>query len=132
MELLAPAGNAAALRAAVQSGADAVYIGGKSFGARQSADNFTNEEIKKWADYCHLYGVDLHVTVNTLVKEKELAPLQQYIKALNAANVDALIVQDIGAAEIIKNTCPDLTLHASTQMSVTTLDEVNELQKLGF
>ena len=132
MELLAPAGNAAALRAAVQSGADAVYIGGKSFGARQSADNFTNEEIKKWADYCHLYGVDLHVTVNTLVKEKELASLQQYIKALNAANVDALIVQDIGAAEIIKNTCPDLTLHASTQMSVTTLDEVNELQKLGF
>ncbi|MBQ3470863.1 MAG: U32 family peptidase, partial [Clostridia bacterium] len=93
MELLAPAGNAAALRAAVQSGADAVYIGGKSFGARQSADNFTNEEIKKWADYCHLYGVDLHVTVNTLVKEKELASLQQYIKALNAANVDALIVQ---------------------------------------
>ena len=132
MELLAPAGNAAALRAAVQSGADAVYIGGKSFGARQSADNFTDEEIKKWADYCHLYGASLHVTVNTLVKEKELADLQQYIKALNAARVDALIVQDIGAAEIIKNTCPDLTLHASTQMSVTTLDEVNELQKLGF
>lgn len=132
MELLAPAGNAAALRAAVQSGADAVYIGGKSFGARQSADNFTDEEIKQWADYCHLYGVDLHVTVNTLVKEKELHDLQRYIKSLNAARVDALIVQDIGVAEIIKNTCPDLTLHASTQMSVTTLDEVKELEQFGF
>lgn len=132
MELLAPAGNAAALRAAVQSGADAVYIGGKSFGARQSAENFTDDEIKAWTDYCHLYGVDVHVTVNTLVKERELRDLQSYVKQLNNAGVDALIVQDLGAAEIIKNTCPDLTLHASTQMSVTTPEEVRELEKLGF
>lgn len=132
MELLAPAGSAEALRAAVQSGADAVYIGGKSFGARQSAENFTDDEIKTWSDYCHLYGVDVHVTVNTLVKERELHDLQSYVKRLNNAGVDALIVQDLGAAEIIKNTCPDLTLHASTQMSVTTPEEVRELEKLGF
>lgn len=132
MELLAPAGSAAALRAAVQSGADAVYLGGTAFGARQSAENFTLEEMKKWVNYCHMYGVDVHVTVNTLVKEKELSDLQSYVKSLNGIGVDALIVQDLGAADVIKNTCPDLTLHASTQMSVTTLDEVRELEKLGF
>lgn len=132
MELLAPAGSAAALRAAVQSGADAVYLGGTSFGARQSAENFADEEMKRWAEYCHLYGVDVHVTVNTLVKEKELGELQAYVKRLNNIGVDALIVQDLGAADIIKNTCPDLTLHASTQMSVTTLDEVTTLGNMGF
>ncbi len=132
MELLAPAGNETALRAAVQSGADAVYLGGKSFGARRTAQNFTIEEIKKQTEYCHLYGVDVHVTVNTLVKQREIGELTEYVKSLNDARVDALIVQDLGAAEIIKNTCPDLTLHASTQMSVTTVDEVKELARLGF
>ena len=72
MELLAPAGSRQALTAAVQSGADAVYLGGPQFGARYSAENFTIEEMKTWVDYCHLYGVDVHVTVNTLVKEKEI------------------------------------------------------------
>ena len=132
MELLAPAGNAAALRAAVQSGADAVYLGGTSFGARESAENFTYDEMKRWVEYCHLYGVSVHVTVNTLIKEKELHELQEYVKRLNEINVDALIVQDLGAADIIKNTCPDLTLHASTQMSVTTAEEANALGKMGF
>lgn len=132
MELLAPAGNEAALRAAVQSGADAVYLGGKSFGARRAAQNFTADEIKKQTEYSHLYGVDVHVTVNTLVKQREIGELTEYVKSLNDARVDALIVQDLGAAEIIKNTCPDLTLHASTQMSVTTADEVKELAHLGF
>ena len=132
MELLAPAGNRAAVRAAVQSGADAVYIGGKSFGARRAAQNFTADEIKEQTDYCHLYGVKVHVTVNTLVKQREIGELQTFVKELNDACVDALIVQDLGAAEIIKNTCPDLTLHASTQMSVTTADEVKELARLGF
>ncbi len=132
IELLAPAGNGAAVRAAVQSGADAVYIGGKSFGARRAAQNFTADEIKEQTDYCHLYGVKVHVTVNTLVKQREIGELQTFVKELNDARVDALIVQDLGAAEIIKNTCPDLTLHASTQMSVTTADEVKELARLGF
>ena len=132
MELLAPAGSSAALNAAVQSGADAVYLGGSRFGARHSAENFTAEDMKKWVDYCHLYGVDVHVTVNTLIKEKEIAALQEYVKELNNIGVDALIVQDIGAAEIIKNTIPDMTLHASTQMTVTSLEGVKYLENMGF
>lgn len=76
MELLAPAGSRQALTAAVQSGADAVYLGGPQFGARYSAENFTIEEMKTWVDYCHLYGVDVHVTVNILVKEKEIESLK--------------------------------------------------------
>ena len=82
MELLEPAGSRQALTAAVQSGADAVYLGGPQFGARYSAENFTIEEMKTWVDYCHLYGVDVHVTVNTLVKEKEIESLKEYLKNL--------------------------------------------------
>lgn len=132
MELLAPAGSSAALRAAVQSGADAVYLGADTFGARQSAENFTLDELPQWVDYCHLYGVDVHVTVNTLIKNNELSKLSEYVKHLNNAHVDALIVQDLGAAEIIKNTIPDMTLHASTQMTVTSLEGVKYLENMGF
>lgn len=82
--------------------------------------------------YCHLYGVDVHVTVNTLVKEKEIESLKEYLKQLNKIGVDALIVQDMGAAEIIKKTVPDMTLHASTQMTVTSLEGVKYLEDMGF
>ena len=132
MELLAPAGSRAALHAAVQSGADAVYLGGSEFGARYSAENFSIEEMKTWVDYCHLYGVDVHVTVNTLIKEKEIEKFAEYIKKLNNIGVDALIVQDIGAAQIIKKTAPDMVLHASTQMTVTSLEGVKYLENMGF
>ena len=132
MELLAPAGSRKALTAAVQSGAEAVYLGGPQFGARYSAENFTIEEMKTWVDYCHLYGVDVHVTVNTLVKEKEIESLKEYLKQLNKIGVDALIVQDMGAVEIIKKTVPDMTLHASTQMTVTSLEGVKYLEDMGF
>lgn len=132
MELLAPAGSSAALRAAVQSGADAVYLGGPQFGARYSAENFTIEDMKQWVDYCHLYGVDVHVAVNTLVKEKEISHLIEYVKQLNSINVDAFIVQDIGVAQIIKNTVPDMVLHGSTQMTVTSLEGVRYLEDMGF
>ena len=132
IELLSPAGNYRALMAAVQSGADAVYIGGPQFNARQSADNFTIEDIKKYADYCHLYGVDLHVAVNTLIKERELSALAEYVRELNRANVDALIIQDLGAAREIKEICPDMPLHASTQMTVTSAEGVRYLEKQGF
>lgn len=131
-ELLAPAGNAVSLHAAVQSGADAVYIGGPKFNARQSADNFSVGDIKKYADYCHLYGVDLHVALNTLIKEKELNSLIDYAYELNDAGADALIIQDIGAAKLIKQAIPDMTLHASTQMTVTSLDGVKYLEDMGF
>ncbi len=132
MELLAPAGSRAALHAAVQSGADAVYLGGSEFGARYSAENFSIEEMKTWVDYCHLYGIDVHVTVNTLIKEKEIEKFTEYIKELNNIGVDALIVQDIGAAQIIKKTIPDMVLHASTQMTVTSLEGVKYLENIGF
>ena len=105
MELLAPAGSRQALTAAVQSGADAVYLGGPQFGARYSAENFTIEEMKTWVDYCHLYGVDVHVTVNTLVKEKEIESLKEYLKQLNEIGVDALIVQDIGRCGDYQKDC---------------------------
>lgn len=132
IELLAPAGSKASLRAAVQSGADAVYLGGDKFGARQSAENFSAEEMQKWVQYCHLYGVDVHVTVNTLIKEREIPSLTEYVKTLNKIGVDALIVQDIGAAEIIKSIVPDITLHGSTQMTVTSLEGVRYLENMGF
>lgn len=132
MELLAPAGSAAALRAAVQSGADAVYLGGELFGARHSAENFTMDDMREWVEYCHLYGIDVHVTVNTLVKEKELPAFADYIRNLAAIGVDALIVQDLGAAELIKNIVPDMVLHASTQMTVTSLEGVKYLENMGF
>lgn len=132
IELLSPAGNMTSLLAAVQSGADAVYIGGESFNARAGADNFTIDAISRAADYCHLYGADLHVAVNTLIKEREMPALAAYAKELNFAGADALIVQDLGAAEVIKQACPDIALHASTQMTVTSVEGVKFLEKLGF
>ena len=131
-ELLAPAGGAAALRAAVQSGADAVYIGGPMFNARSGADNFSIGDIKKYARYCHLYGVDLHVALNTLIKERELNEMLEYAYELNDAGADALIIQDIGAAELIRKALPDMPLHASTQMTVTSLEGVRYLEDMGF
>lgn len=132
IELLAPAGNETALHAAVQSGADAVYIGGTKFGARHSAKNFTIEDIKRQTEYCHLYGVDVHVTVNTLIKERELGEVVEYARELNSAGVDALIIQDIGAAKLIHKAIPDMQLHASTQMTVTSLEGVKYLEDMGF
>ena len=132
IELLSPAGSEAALHAAVQSGADAVYFGGMKFGARHSAKNFSIEDIKKQTAYCRLYGVDVHVTVNTLIKERETAEVIEYVRALSDAGVDALIIQDIGAAELIHRAIPEMQLHASTQMTVTDLDGVRYLEDMGF
>ncbi len=132
IELLAPAGGMGRLKTAVQSGADAVYLGGTKFGARHSADNFSEEELKTAVEYCHLYGVDTHVTVNTLVKQKELKDLEEYIKFLADIGVDAILVQDMGVAEIIKKVCPKMPLHASTQMTVTSIEGVKYLEDMGF
>ena len=132
LELLAPAGGEASLRAAVQSGADAVYLGGPKFNARRGADNFSIDDIKKWVGYCHLYDVDVHAAVNTLIKENELPALCDYAYELNDAGVDAIIVQDIGAAELIHRLIPDMPLHASTQMTVTSLEGVRYLEDMGF
>lgn len=132
IELLAPAGNENALIAAVQSGADAVYLGGSRFNARQSAENFTAEQMKKWISYCHLYGVKVYVAVNTLIKEKEITELLEYIKELNEAGADAVIVQDMGAVELFRKVIPDMPVHASTQMTVSSTSGVKYLEQKGI
>lgn len=132
MELLSPAGSFSALCSAVQSGADAVYIGGSSFSARRSAVNFSLEEIKKAVEYCHLRGVKLHVAANILVKEKEKAEFLQYIGELNDIGVDAVIIQDIGMASLVRRMYPDLPLHASTQMTVASSKAAEFLKEMGF
>ncbi len=132
MELLAPAGSFSALCAAVQSGADAVYIGGSSFSARRSAVNFSLEEIKKAADYCHLRGVNLHVAANILIKERETEEFLKYIGKLNELGVDAVIIQDIGMASVLRKMYPDLPLHASTQMTVSNVKAAQYLKDMGF
>jgi len=132
MEILAPAGSEEALIAAVQSGADAVYIGGNKFSARSSAKNFSVEDMKRLVEYCHVRGVAVHVAANILIKEKEADEFLDYIKQLNDINIDALIIQDIGMAVRIKEMFPDLPLHASTQMTAASLDTVKFLEKTGF
>lgn len=132
IELLAPAGSERSLIGAVQGGADAVYLGGSRFNARQSADNFTIEEMKKWVDYCHLYGVLVYVTVNTLIKEREFLELYSYAKELNSIGVDGVIVQDMGAVSLFKEAVPELPVHASTQMTVTDTSGVKYLNNLGI
>ena len=132
IELLAPVGSFEALKAAVQNGANAVYLGGKSFGARASADNFDREELKEAVRYCHIRGVRLFITVNTLIKQNEVEDFLEYIKFLYDIDIDALIVQDIGMAMKIKKLLPDFELHASTQMAAHSLEDVQYLKSIGF
>ena len=132
MEILAPAGSAEALYAAVQSGADAVYIGGTEFSARKSAANFTLTEIEEAVKYCHIRGVKLHIAANILIKEKEKVRFLEYVGRLNEIGIDALIIQDIGMANAVSKMYPDLPLHASTQMTVTNICGAQVLKKMGF
>ena len=132
MELLAPAGSFETLKAAVQSGADAVYIGGSEFSARRSAVNFTPAEIEEAAKYCRLRNVKLHVAANILIKEKETEAFLEYIGKLNDIGVDAVIIQDIGMAMVVHQMYPDLPIHASTQMTVTNLESAKKLKEAGF
>ena len=120
------------LRAAINNGADAVYLGGKDFSARKYAGNFSVEEIKEACDYCHLRGAKVYVTVNTLYKDQELKKFIDFVKELYMIGVDALIVQDLGAANLIKRSFPDMKINASTQLTANTLQDVNFLYKNGF
>lgn len=131
-ELLAPAGGPLALRAAVENGADAVYLGGKLFGARAYAENFTREEIVEALDYAHIRGVKVYVTVNTLVDNREFGELADYLFFLYEEGVDAILVQDMGVAKFVRRLLPDLPLHASTQMTVHNTAGVTFLEELGF
>ncbi len=130
-ELLAPAGDMQCLYAAVAGGADAVYVGGRSFGARAYAKNFDIDELCRAVVYCHLHGVKLYVTVNTLIYDKEMRELSDFAAELWRIGVDAVIVCDIGAIREIKRRVPKLPIHASTQMSVHNSYGANEAARLG-
>lgn len=131
-EILAPVGNIENLKAAVLSGADAVYFGLGNFNARRNAQNFTDEQAKQAIEYCHSRGVKVHITLNTLIKDTEIKDAIESIKTVCQIGADAIIVQDLGLAKIIKSVCPDMEMHASTQMSVGTLEGLYELKALGF
>ncbi|NLM95715.1 MAG: peptidase U32 [Firmicutes bacterium] len=131
-ELLAPAGDLDSLKAAIQNGADAVYLGGKDFSARASAANFDRDELVQAVEYCHLYGAFLYVTVNTLILPEEMAAAEEYLAFLNAIGVDGVIVQDLGLARLVRQAFPELPLHGSTQMTVHNQGDLEVLTRLGF
>ncbi len=132
MELLAPAGSIKHLRIAVDAGADAVYLGGKFFSARQSAENFSEDELRAAVEFCHLFGVAVYVTVNTIVADKEFARLKEYLEFLAKIKIDAVIIQDLAVAKLIHDHSLPIEVHASTQMTVSDLEGVNFLAELGF
>lgn len=131
-ELLAPAGSFEGVRAAVQSGATAVYMGFGTFNARRGAKNFTKEEMRQAISYCRARGVKTNITFNILTLDKERQDAINDIKFLNEAGADALIVQDLGVAKLIKECAPDMPIHASTQMTIHTLDGALIAKELGF
>lgn len=132
MELLSPAGDWDALVAAVENGADAVYLGGKALNARRGAGNFDDEALKRAADYLHERGKRMFVTVNTLVKQSEMGQLEDVARSLAQAGADAAIVQDFGVCKALREMLPGLELHASTQMAVHNAQGVEYLKKMGF
>ena len=131
-ELLSPAGSMESLKAGIQNGADAIYLGGSSFGARASATNFDNDELIEAVKYAKLRNVYIFVTVNTSIKETEVEELISYTDFLYKIGVDAIILSDIGVAEVLKKRYPNMELHASTQISAHSLNDVLELKKVGF
>lgn len=132
IEILAPAGSLDSVIAAVRSGADAVYVGEKRFSARASAKNFDDAELKQAVAYCHIHGVKVYVTLNTIVFDDEFEELAAAIRAAAEADADALIVQNMGVARLARQIAPQLALHASTQMSVHTASGVRALYEMGF
>ena len=132
IELLAPAGSMESIHAAVQMRADAVYIGGSKFSARAYAFNFDNENITRAVDYCHIYGVRVYVTLNTLVKDIEIKEVMEYVGFLYCVGVDALIVQDTGLIYLIRKNFPEFEIHASTQMTVHNGEGALFLKNMGF
>lgn len=132
IELLAPAGGIKELKAAVASGADAVYLGAAAFSARAGAENFDAELMREAVSFAHTFGVKVHCAINTLIKENELDTAIETAISANNCGVDAIIIQDIGLAAHIRKVLPDMEFHASTQMTVTSLDGVRYLEQKGF
>ena len=132
LELLAPAGSMESVQAAVQNGAGAVYLGYGDFNARRNAKNFTREEAAAAVSYCHLRDTKVHLTLNTLLTDRELPRAAQVAAEISEMGVDAVIVQDLGVARMLRQVAPDVHLHASTQMTVHSLDGVKECADLGM
>ena len=132
LELLSPAGSMEALRAAVQNGANAVYLGIGTFNARQGAKNFTLETLGEALKYCHVRGVDVHLTLNTLVTDREFKAVSDLIRQTAEACVDAFIVQDLGVAQLCRQIAPEVPVHGSTQMTVHSLPGVQLCAALGM
>lgn len=128
IELLAPAGNWDALVAAINAGADAIYLGGQNFGARHFANNFNPEELKKALDFAHLHRVKIYITVNILIDNNEIENLENYLSFLYQVGVDAIIVQDVSILSIAQKLVPNLPIHISTQMSIMNSDGVKFLE----
>ena len=132
IELLAPVGSMESLFAAVQNGADAVYLGGKVFSARKYANNFDYEELKSAVLYAHLRNVKVYVTVNTLIDNEEIDEILEYILYLYKIDVDAIIIQDFGLAYLVSKIFPDFVIHGSTQMTINNLHGAIFLEKNNF
>ncbi len=131
-ELLSPAGGREAFIAAVQNGADAVYFGAKQFNARNSAENFEEPDMAEMVKYASVRGVKTYLTLNTLVSDREMPFFAESVEAAAKSGVSALIIQDLGGAKIAKEVCPELEIHASTQMSAHNEKDVSALLKYGF
>jgi len=132
IELLAPVGNMECLKAAINAGCDAVYLAGKSFGARSFAGNFSKEELEVAINTCHLYGVKVYITVNTIIYDVEVDRLMEYIDYIHKLGVDAVIMQDIGMIDLVRKTYPNLEIHASTQANIHNLEGVKFCEELGI
>ena len=132
VELLSPVGTMDSMIAAVNNGCDAIYLGGKDFNARQSANNFNNDELKYIIDYCHKRGVKVNLALNILYKETEIQKVLDFVSIVYSYGIDALIVQDIGIFNLIKSNFKNIAIHASTQMTIHNIEGVRFLQNLGF
>lgn len=131
-ELLAPSGSFECVKAAVYNGADAVYLGGRLFNARAYANNFDDEELAMTCDFCHQYDVKVYVTVNTLYKQTEISQLLSFVGKLYEMGVDGLIMQDLGAISLVRKYWPDFPVHASTQLTTNSLNDVKVLEEMGI
>lgn len=132
IELLAPAGSRDALHAAVENGADAVYLGGRAFNARENADNFDTAALGEELSYAHARGVNIYLTLNTLISDEEMKQALEFAAEARYAGIDGIIVQDIGLAAALRKVMPDVPLHGSTQMTVYDLEGVRVLEDIGF
>ena len=132
LELLAPAGSPEAVTAAVQAGADAVYLGFGDFNARRNAKNFTREEAAAAVSYCHLRGCKVYLTLNTLLTDRELPAAAETAAQAAQAGVDAVLIQDLGVLRMLRQAAPRLAVHGSTQLTVHSLEGVRRCAELGM